>query len=83
MDPWDYTIKQIDAPKTVGDFTFPLTLEVEQRYNVNLVDQEIASEIYVRDLGLVYKRLTDLEYQNGEISGIDLEMTVIEYGQEE
>jgi len=55
-------------------------VEIEQRNNVNFVDQEIASEVYAKNVGLVYKRLTDLNFQNDMITGIDMEMVVVDYG---
>ncbi|MBL7941996.1 MAG: hypothetical protein JNM00_04485 [Flavobacteriales bacterium] len=80
MDAWNYVYEDIDVPRSFGLLSFDQTLEVNQRNNMNLVDQEVASEIYARGVGLVYKRLTDLNVQSGEITGIDMEMTIVDYG---
>lgn len=78
---WNYEIENLDAPAVYGDFPFSKTLKVNQRNYVNLVDQEIAYEIYARGVGLIYKKLIDLNYQDGMITGVDLEMTVVDYGE--
>lgn len=79
-DPWNYTYTQVDGTHQVGTFSFDNALRVQQRENVNLVDQEEAWEVYVRDIGLVHKRLTDLTYQNFQISGVDFQMELVSYG---
>ena len=83
MDEWTYSISGINDPVSYGALSFNETLRVNQRNYVNLVDQEIAYEIYARGVGLIFKRLTDLNYQDGSITGIDMEMKVIDYGKVE
>lgn len=80
MEPWNYVYGDIDVPRNYGALSFEQTLEVIQRNNVNLIDQEIASEVYARGVGLIYKRLTDLNVQGGDITGIDMEMTIVDFG---
>lgn len=80
MPAWNYEYTGIDVPRSFGVLSFPQCIVVKQRDNVNFVDQEIASEVYAKDVGLVYKRLTDLNFQNDVITGIDMEMTVVDYG---
>lgn len=79
-DEWIHSYLEIDIPKTVGDFAWGKTLTVEQRNNVNLVDQELATEIYAKGVGLVYKQLIDLNFQNLEITGVEMEMTLVGLG---
>ncbi|MDZ4823539.1 MAG: hypothetical protein SH856_08775 [Flavobacteriales bacterium] len=80
MIAWNYEYTGIDVPNSYGVLSFPECVEIEQRNNVNFVDQEIASEVYAKNVGLVYKRLTDLNFQNDMITGIDMEMVVVDYG---
>lgn len=78
---WMYTFQGVGSTRMVGPFTFQNTLKVNQRNNVNLIDQEIAEEIYAKDIGLIYKKLIDLNFQTDGLTGIELEMSIIGYGQ--
>lgn len=80
LDEWQYRYASIDQPYTLSPLQFGRTLRVNQRNNVNLVDQEVAWEVYARGVGMIQKKLIDLEFQNNEITGIDLEMKAIAYG---
>jgi len=80
-DPWNYTYSGIGSSRYVGPFNLPNTLTVNQRNYVNLVDQEIAYEVYAKDIGLVYKKLIDLNIQQDGLTGIELEMSILSYGQ--
>lgn len=82
FDPWMYRYTAIGVPKSVGLFNFSNTVTVYQRNNVNLVDQEIASEIYADGIGMIYKQLIDLNFQEDGLSGIELEMSILAYGVE-
>jgi hypothetical protein len=46
---------------------------------VNLVQNQIAYEIYAYNVGLVYRQFTDVEYQNGTPSGVDVRYRAISY----
>ena len=78
---WNYSYSGIGAARLIGPFNFSNTITVNQRNNVNLVDQEIASEIYAADIGLIYKKLIDLNIQEDGLTGIELEMSILSYGQ--
>jgi hypothetical protein len=80
MEPWNYKITQVDAPAVFNGLSFEQTVTVFQRNNINLIDQEIASEVYARGVGLVYKQLTDIEIQQGDMIGVDMTMKILEYG---
>lgn len=79
-DPWYYEYTDVGEPFVQGLLTFPKTVTVNQRNNINLVDQEVAFEVYAEGVGLIYKKLSDLEYQNFQITGVEVEMSVIDYG---
>jgi hypothetical protein len=79
---WQYVTENPDQPVSYGALDFPRSVRISQRNNVNLVDQEIAFEVYARNVGLVYKRFTDLRNQGGQLTGVDYTLTAIAYGKE-
>ncbi len=80
MEPWNYKITEVDVPAIYNGLSFEQTATVFQRNNVNLIDQELASEVYARGVGLVYKQLTDIEIQQGDMIGVEMTMKILEYG---
>jgi hypothetical protein len=80
LDEWEHSYESIGVSKSFGALPFSKTLTVNQRHNVNLVDQEIAEEVYAFGVGLVYKKFIDLNFQNFEVTGVEYEMTVTDYG---
>ena len=82
-DPWMYSYANIGAFYEVGPFDFENTVTVNQRNSVNLIDQEIAFEVYAADIGMIYKKYVDLNIQQDGMRGIELEMRLIDFGQEE
>ncbi len=80
--PWMHTYSGIGSAVQVGPFTFENTLRVNQRNNINLVDQELAYEIYAYNIGLIYKKYIDLNFQEDGIFGVEMEMRLIDYGTE-
>ncbi len=79
---WEYNYENVDQPADIGELEFDRALKVNQRYNVNLVEQQIAYEIYAYGIGLVYKQFTDVVYQGGDPSGIDVRYKAIAYSNE-
>jgi hypothetical protein len=77
---WTHTYSNIGAEVEVGPFTFENTVQVNQRNNVNLVDQELAYEIYCSGIGMIYKKFIDLNFQEDGMFGIELEMRLIDFG---
>jgi len=82
MQPWNYKITSVDVPLFYNGLTFEKTATVFQRNNVNLIEEEIASEIYAKGVGMIYKRLKDVSFQQGELIGLDMTMTIIDFGEE-
>lgn len=80
QEDWQYQFGPIDVPYSIAGYDFTRSVRVKQRNNVNLVDQEIAEEVYVRGVGMVYKRFTDINFQNFEITGVDAEWVMTDYG---
>ncbi|MEY3399092.1 MAG: hypothetical protein RL220_1686 [Bacteroidota bacterium] len=80
MPEWSYKYVSKDTPRVFNGMTFEKTAEIQQRNNINLIDQEIASEIYARGVGLIYKHLMDLQVQQGDITGVDMTLTIKEFG---
>ncbi|MCB0761286.1 MAG: hypothetical protein KDC12_07145 [Flavobacteriales bacterium] len=78
--PWMYHYEGYNTAKNINGFSFSSTVTVDQRYNINLLDQEIASEIYAKGVGLVYKKFMDLTYQNLILEGVDMEWVITDYG---
>ncbi len=80
FEQWDYTITSIGESTTIGAFTFDETLRVNQRDNVNLIEQQVAWEVYAKDVGLIEKYYKNLEFQDFVITGEETEMRVIGFG---
>lgn len=81
-DVWNYRYVNIAAPYELNGLTYEKSVRVNQRNNINLIDQEEAWEIYADGVGLIHKKLTDLTFQNQEIVGVSFEMRAIDFGTE-
>lgn len=57
-----YEMKSLDEPFTVGDQTFSKTIFIDQEDVEDLLIKDKRFEIYARDIGLIYKEVTDLNY---------------------
>lgn len=80
LDEWNYEFVEIGVPRTIGAFTFDETAFIQQRDNVNLVEQQVAYEVYARGVGLIEKYYRNLSFQGGQIVGEETEMRVIGFG---
>lgn len=80
FDPWEYEFIEVGVPRTVGPFSFEETAFIQQRDNVNIVEQQVAYEVYARGIGLIEKYYRNLSFQGGEIVGEETEMRVIGFG---
>ncbi|NNE54948.1 MAG: hypothetical protein HKN32_02930 [Flavobacteriales bacterium] len=80
LDEWTHSYLAIDEAYTIDSLDFGETVTIEQRNNVNLVDQEEASEVYARSIGLIYKYFKDLNFQEGQVTGVEMEMKLVSYG---
>jgi hypothetical protein len=85
----EYELKDPDRPAEVNGMTFEKTLTVEQEQNEDLIvfnDQR--SEIYARDVGLIYRDIRQLSYctedaclgQQKIDNGIEIKLRIKEYG---
>ena len=80
QDSWTYSCTKFDEPHSEEGVSFPKTVFIKQRDLQNLVDQEIAYEVYARDIGMVFKQFTDITFQDGQIQGVDVHYTYIDHG---
>ncbi len=77
---WEHRYVNIDKSLSMSGFTFSKTLTVRQRNSINLIDQEKASEVYAKNVGLISKSFLDLTFQNLILIGNDVEWTLIDFG---
>jgi hypothetical protein len=68
----DYKYSFVDLSKNIAGNTFDSTLEVEQQSNLDLVEQQYYIEQYAKNVGLVYKRVIDVNSQPGSLTGAAL-----------
>jgi hypothetical protein len=80
QDRWDYVMLEPGVPHQVGPFTFDETVRVNQRDNVNLIEQQVAWEVYAKDIGLIEKYYKNLSFQNFEIVGEEFHWKVTGFG---
>ncbi len=94
MDIWDYTYQNVNQPITLNDLTFDSTVTVMQVADSSNVPIEFPdglayrnhwTEVYAKNVGLIYKESVMWEYQPpnsgnpGFRSGFGLKLTVIEH----
>lgn len=80
-----YEYENQDERMIIGAFTFDSTVTVIQNVSSNLIEDIYKTEVYARNVGLVYKRFRDItkDFVSGDIvSGTDYTWTLIEYGKE-
>jgi hypothetical protein len=59
----NYTYNFFDRERTIGGIHFDSVLQVDQRNELNLIEQKYYEEKYARNVGLIYKRVIDVESQ--------------------
>ncbi len=64
MKDWDFTITEIDMPKTVRGITYDSTITILQHDNENLIKKVFATETYAKRTGLIYKETRNLGKNN-------------------
>lgn len=88
-DEWLCRYDSIYATREIGDLSFPKTVKVMQRENKNLIDDELAFEIYAEEVGLIrrYEKdlTTQLSFVNEPIAanirlGHEFNWEIIDYG---
>ncbi len=67
IDGWDYKYEFIDRPRTVAGITFDSVLQVTQLDDKlsNLIKHQYYIEWYARNVGMIYKKVIDVESQPG------------------
>jgi len=75
----EYKSVQVNQYYDVGILQFEKTLKVQQKNNVNLVDNQNFFEIYASGVGMVYRQATDLNTQGSQTSGYDVQYRAISY----
>ena len=58
----NYTVLDLDLKSVVGSASFDKTLRINQRNNINLIDEEFREGVYARAVGLVQWTDIDLTY---------------------
>lgn len=87
---WQYEMKNINEPLSIGGLSFDSTLIVQQEYDSSAINITASIEKYAKNVGLIYKELRYLKSQNNinlpweerAEQGYILRMSVIDYGQE-
>ncbi len=63
LAPWDYSYAFIDQVRTIGNIKLESVLQVNQRDEQNLIFKKYYVERYAKNIGLVYKRVIDIQSQ--------------------
>jgi len=71
QDEQEYYIENIHENYSLNGYDFDSSINVIQNYSSNLIEYESAKEVYVRDLGLVYKENLNLNINNGDILDVN------------
>lgn len=79
---WLYFYDSIGDSRTINGLSFDETVKVVQRENFNLIEQEEAYEIYANGVGLIYRKLIDLDFNDDQTTGRELYQTITSYGKE-
>ena len=79
---WLYYYDSIGDSRTINGESFEKTVKVVQRENYNLIEQEDAYEIYAEGVGLIYRKLIDLDFNDNQTTGRELYQKFISNGKE-
>lgn len=79
-----YEYADVNFPFQIGNLKFDSVLTVLQKDENSLIDEYYAEEKYAKNIGPIYKKLTNLQKEvNGNVkSGFDITYTLIDYGKE-
>jgi hypothetical protein len=58
-----YKYNFIDLPRTIGNIHFDSVLQVDQHNETNLIISKIYEEKYARNVGMIYKRVVNVDSQ--------------------
>ncbi len=77
----EYRFGRIHADRTIQGTHYDSTVTVIQKDRVNLVERKEAEEVYAKGIGLIHKRIIDLEIDSGNIEkGSEFKMKAIDHG---
>jgi hypothetical protein len=79
---WEYYYDSIEEPRVVNNLTFDNTVKVVQAENFNLIQEQDAYEIYAKNIGLIYRKLIDIEYNGNQKTGRELYQTITGFGKD-
>lgn len=67
---WNYTYQNVDEPFSVGSLSFDETVLVSQVADnpENLLTYRFAEERYAKNVGLIYRKLDNLELKTGDLA---------------
>lgn len=86
MENWEYSITALNVAENINGLQLDSTLTVLQHDEENLIEKYYGEEKYAKHVGLVYKKLINLEKQNITApwtkpeKGFILTMTLLDYG---
>ncbi|MEI6765235.1 MAG: hypothetical protein WCM76_06300 [Bacteroidota bacterium] len=78
----DYEYKQFNKPYIANNIQYDSTVTVLQANEITLISEDIANEVYARDIGMIYKKYRSIvKKPTGEIEkGKDYTYTILSYG---
>jgi hypothetical protein len=77
---WEYFYDSIGNSRLINNIEFDETVKVVQIENFNLIQEQDAYEIYGKNVGLIYRKLIDIDYSSSNKVGRELYQTVTGYG---
>ncbi len=75
----EYEVMEYDVPKTVGGIAYDKTLTVLQKEELNAIEEIKRSEIYARNIGLVYLLSDSINTQVDGSKGYRFRLTLTSY----
>jgi hypothetical protein len=87
-EPDTYEMESVEEPFTIDDQTYAKTITIEQEDSEDLLFKDKRLEVYAKDIGLIYREITDLNYcddvdcfgQKEIKSGIIYKQSIISHG---
>jgi hypothetical protein len=61
LDRWPHEVTRIDEPLTLSNLNLDSTLTVQQYEEINLIREDIYSEIYAKNIGLIVKEVKAID----------------------
>jgi len=80
----DYTVLNYDFKMVIGGVSFGRTSRINQKDNVNLVEDQFAEDIYGRNIGLVQRVNRDItiDPSDSTLGGFEFSWVYKEHGKE-